>query len=216
MTYKVRLTREAHKDLDRLYDFLLKHDLGAAERALVAIERALNLLAFSPFSCRKALLQRHPPLARAIDPLWALGIRRAFRNRRRSHCDGDSLSASTRRGLPLMRAMSRGRIGRPTATVLHLGIQHRGSRRGGWRARTLTVDPAQLTLAEGGFNHVATYASDPAAACNLGRRSLGSATAALSAARGCGSEVVLRNPVGNLRYQQYSASTSPTRTGPRA
>ena len=60
MTYKVRLTGEAHKDLDRLYDFLLKHDLGAAEPALLAIERALNLLAFSPFSCRKALLQRHP------------------------------------------------------------------------------------------------------------------------------------------------------------
>jgi hypothetical protein len=34
--------------------------LGAAERALVAIERALNLLAFSPFSCRKALLQKNP------------------------------------------------------------------------------------------------------------------------------------------------------------
>ena len=53
MTYKVRLTGEAHEDLDRLYDFLLKRDLGAAGRALVAIERALNLLAFSPFSKRR-------------------------------------------------------------------------------------------------------------------------------------------------------------------
>jgi plasmid stabilization system protein ParE len=56
VTYKVRLTGEAHEDLGRLYDLLLSRDLGAAERALVAIERALNLLAFSPFSCRKALL----------------------------------------------------------------------------------------------------------------------------------------------------------------
>ncbi len=29
MTYKVRLTGEAHEDLDRLYDFLLKRDLVA-------------------------------------------------------------------------------------------------------------------------------------------------------------------------------------------
>ena len=34
MTYKVRLTREAHADVDRPYDFWLKRDLGAAERAL--------------------------------------------------------------------------------------------------------------------------------------------------------------------------------------
>lgn len=58
MTYKVRLTAEAADDLERLYEFLLNHDLGAAERALAAIERALELLAYSPFSCRKARLQR--------------------------------------------------------------------------------------------------------------------------------------------------------------
>jgi plasmid stabilization system protein ParE len=58
VTYKVRLTIEAREDLDRLYDFLLVRDLGAAERALAAIEQALALLAYSPFSCRKALLQK--------------------------------------------------------------------------------------------------------------------------------------------------------------
>ena len=73
MTYKVRLTREAHEDLDRLYDFLLKRDLGAAERALVAIERALKLLAFSPFSCRKALLQKNPRWRELLIPFGHSG-----------------------------------------------------------------------------------------------------------------------------------------------
>jgi len=60
VTYKVRLAAEAREDLDRLYDFLLGRDTGAAERALAAIERAFSLLAYSPFSCRKALLQKRP------------------------------------------------------------------------------------------------------------------------------------------------------------
>jgi len=60
-------------DLDRLYDFLLKRDLGAAERALVAIERALNLLAFSPFSCRKALLQKNPRWRELLIPFGHSG-----------------------------------------------------------------------------------------------------------------------------------------------
>jgi plasmid stabilization system protein ParE len=47
-------------DLDRLYDFLLERGLGAAERALEVIERALDLLVYSPFSCRKALHQKNP------------------------------------------------------------------------------------------------------------------------------------------------------------
>jgi plasmid stabilization system protein ParE len=60
--YKVRLTAEAVEDLDRLYEFMLERDLEVAARALSAIERAFDLLAYSPFSCRKALLQK--------DPLW--------------------------------------------------------------------------------------------------------------------------------------------------
>ena len=60
MTYEVRLTQEALEDLDRLYDFLVARDLDAAERALDVIERTLDLLAYSPFSCRKALHQKNP------------------------------------------------------------------------------------------------------------------------------------------------------------
>ena len=53
--YKVRFTPEAEDDLLRLYDFLLEKDLTAAEHALEAIKGAIELLRFSPFSCRKAL-----------------------------------------------------------------------------------------------------------------------------------------------------------------
>lgn len=54
MSYRVRFTDEAQKDIERLYLFLLANDLDAAERALAAIEAAVRLLEFSPFSCRKA------------------------------------------------------------------------------------------------------------------------------------------------------------------
>ena len=60
MTYKVRLTAEALEDLDRLYAFLVERDLDTAERAPQVIERALDLLAYSPFSCRKAQYQKNP------------------------------------------------------------------------------------------------------------------------------------------------------------
>jgi plasmid stabilization system protein ParE len=62
--YKVRFTPEAQDDLLRLYDFLLEKDLAAAERALAAIKEAVELLRFSPFSCRKAL--RDNPFLREL------------------------------------------------------------------------------------------------------------------------------------------------------
>jgi plasmid stabilization system protein ParE len=52
--YKVRFTPEAEDDLLRLYDFQLERDVSAAERALEAIKAAVDVLRFSPFSCRKA------------------------------------------------------------------------------------------------------------------------------------------------------------------
>lgn len=60
MSYRVRFTREALDDLERLYDFVLERelsrggDLAVAERALDAVENALAALSFSPFTCRKA------------------------------------------------------------------------------------------------------------------------------------------------------------------
>jgi plasmid stabilization system protein ParE len=52
--YKVRFTPESGDDLLRLYDFQLERDVFAAERALDAIKAAVDVLRFSPFSCRKA------------------------------------------------------------------------------------------------------------------------------------------------------------------
>lgn len=54
MSFRVRLTPEARDDLRRLYRFVADRDDAAAERALGAIEKAFDLLAHSPFSCRKA------------------------------------------------------------------------------------------------------------------------------------------------------------------
>jgi plasmid stabilization system protein ParE len=53
--YRVRFTREAEEDLLRLFDYWLEQDVNAAERAEVAIAKAIELLQFFPFSCRKAL-----------------------------------------------------------------------------------------------------------------------------------------------------------------
>ena len=70
--YRVRLTPEAEADLLRLYDFLLARDIGAAERALQAIEEAFRLLSFSPFSCRKAL-RANPLLRELVIPFGSAG-----------------------------------------------------------------------------------------------------------------------------------------------
>ena len=54
MSYRIRFTHEAEDDLMRLFDFLLEQDVGAAEKAEKAIYKAVELLEFFPFSCRKA------------------------------------------------------------------------------------------------------------------------------------------------------------------
>ena len=54
MSWRVRYTRAARDDLKRLYGFLLERDITAAKRALVAIDKAVDLLRQFPFTCRKA------------------------------------------------------------------------------------------------------------------------------------------------------------------
>jgi len=61
VSFRVRLTREAETDLDRLFDFVLERelardggDLSLAEQALVAIRAGFATLKASPFTCRKA------------------------------------------------------------------------------------------------------------------------------------------------------------------
>lgn len=70
--YKVRFTPEAEEDLLRLYDFLLEKDLAAAEHALDTIRATVELLRFSPFSCRKTLFG-NPFLRELIIPFGAAG-----------------------------------------------------------------------------------------------------------------------------------------------
>jgi plasmid stabilization system protein ParE len=66
VSYRVRFTAEAKRDLDQLYDFLLETDLNAAEDAVVAIEEALTMLHKFPFACRKASEGRYGPLLREL------------------------------------------------------------------------------------------------------------------------------------------------------
>jgi plasmid stabilization system protein ParE len=61
MTYQVVYSREAVEDLERLFDHVLDRelrspsgDLDIAARAITAVQQACQLLAHSPFSCRKA------------------------------------------------------------------------------------------------------------------------------------------------------------------
>lgn len=70
--YTVRFTPEAEDDLLRLYDFLLERDVPAAERALRTITEAVELLRFSPFSCRKAVAD-NPFLRELVIPFGSAG-----------------------------------------------------------------------------------------------------------------------------------------------
>ena len=63
MSYRVRFTAAAERDLLRLYQFILDHDASdwaIAKRALAAIKQALRSLELSPFSYRKAESTKHP------------------------------------------------------------------------------------------------------------------------------------------------------------
>ncbi len=61
MNFRVRLTREAESDLERLFDFVLERelarndgDLALPERAIAALRAGFATLKTSPFTCRKA------------------------------------------------------------------------------------------------------------------------------------------------------------------
>jgi plasmid stabilization system protein ParE len=61
VSYRVRLTKQAEQDLERLFDHVLERELsqeaGEPERAAVALDAiraGLATLRSSPFTCRKA------------------------------------------------------------------------------------------------------------------------------------------------------------------
>ncbi len=53
MSWRVRYTPAARDDIKRLYDFLLDHDIIAAQHALKAIVEGVDILRQFPFACRK-------------------------------------------------------------------------------------------------------------------------------------------------------------------
>ena len=79
MSFRVRLTREAEADRDRLFDFVLDRelardggDLSLAEQALLAIRAGFATLKASPFTCRKA--GQSPFLRELIIPFGRSGF----------------------------------------------------------------------------------------------------------------------------------------------
>ena len=61
MSFRVRLTRGAEADLERLFEFVLERelareggDLALAEQAIAAMRAGIATLKASPFTCRKA------------------------------------------------------------------------------------------------------------------------------------------------------------------
>lgn len=78
MSFRVRLTRDAEADLERLFDFVLQRelareggDLALPEQALVALRSGIATLESSPFTCRKA--GRSPFLRELIVPFGRSG-----------------------------------------------------------------------------------------------------------------------------------------------
>lgn len=78
MSFRLRLTRAAQQDLERLFDFVLERelardggDLALAQRALDAVRAGLATLRSSPFTCRKA--GTSPFLRELVIPFGHLG-----------------------------------------------------------------------------------------------------------------------------------------------
>jgi plasmid stabilization system protein ParE len=79
VNFRVRLTRDAEADLERLFDFVLERelmraggDLHLAEQALGAIRAGIATLKSSPFTCRKAS-SRSPFVRELVIPFGRTG-----------------------------------------------------------------------------------------------------------------------------------------------
>lgn len=72
MNYEVRYTDTARDDLLRFMEFIERRGGSAAEHAIDTLTRSMDLLAFSPFSCRKAA-DSDPFLRELIVPFGSTG-----------------------------------------------------------------------------------------------------------------------------------------------
>lgn len=73
MNHQLRFSQAARSDIERLYRFLADQDIPAAEAALVAIDKAWDLLRSFPFSARKADLG-NPFLRELLIPFGGAGF----------------------------------------------------------------------------------------------------------------------------------------------
>jgi plasmid stabilization system protein ParE len=74
MSYRIRFTRGAEDDLERMFDLLLEQDFCTAEKAEAAIYKAIELLEHFPFTCRKAVgVEGQPSLRELLIPFGGAG-----------------------------------------------------------------------------------------------------------------------------------------------
>jgi plasmid stabilization system protein ParE len=66
VSFRLRFTARARRDLKQLYDFLLKEDPEAADEAMTAVEQSLALLERFPFACRSAGRGRYGAFVREL------------------------------------------------------------------------------------------------------------------------------------------------------
>ena len=72
MSYRVRYTKDAKEDLERLYRFMIERDLSAAGRARHTIAKSMRFLRDFPFACHK-VLPGNPFLRELVIPFGATG-----------------------------------------------------------------------------------------------------------------------------------------------
>lgn len=72
MNYEIRYTSAARDDLVRFIEFIEQRDVSVAERAIDTINRAIELLKLSPFSCRKSS-ESDPFLRELVIPFGSTG-----------------------------------------------------------------------------------------------------------------------------------------------
>jgi len=72
MSYQLRVSKSAQRDLERLFEFLAKNDIQTAIRARSAIEKAYDFAETMPFACRKAN-DSNPFLRELIIPFGSTG-----------------------------------------------------------------------------------------------------------------------------------------------
>lgn len=87
--YRVVLAEEAAEDLLQIEDFMIERELASAtpdldvvRRLRDAVDRALQLLAFSPYSCRRAARAVNDKQRELIIPFGSAGLVAAFEVRK--------------------------------------------------------------------------------------------------------------------------------------